>query len=154
LRVIGVHRPDAPNYEQFMHSIAALLPVSWNDHVPVGLGNLRNTCYLNSILQYFYTVKDVRDLVLNLETPDLPVTQPELEALVAEVPDLEPGRALVGSQCRFDWLASSEVVLRSKLTLFRFSREGVAEPFPKSSKCRGNSHHSASTTGKCGLAKA
>src|SRR4051812_24016358 len=29
-----------------------------------GLVNLRNTCYLNSILQYFFSVNTVRDLVV------------------------------------------------------------------------------------------
>lgn len=32
---------------------------------PVGLDNIGNTCYLNSLLQYYYTVKPVRDIVMN-----------------------------------------------------------------------------------------
>lgn len=32
---------------------------------PVGLDNIGNTCYLNSLLQYYYTVKPVRDVVMN-----------------------------------------------------------------------------------------
>lgn len=32
---------------------------------PPGLKNIGNTCYLNSLLQYFYNVKPVRDMVLN-----------------------------------------------------------------------------------------
>lgn len=35
--------------------------------LPPGLDNLRNTCYLNSILQYLYTVTPVRELVLNYD---------------------------------------------------------------------------------------
>ncbi|KAG0079863.1 ubiquitin-specific protease ubp2 [Linnemannia elongata] len=34
---------------------------------PVGLSNIGNTCYLNSLLQYMYTVKDIRETVLNME---------------------------------------------------------------------------------------
>lgn len=36
-------------------------------HQPVGLDNIGNTCYLNSLLQYYYTVKPVRDVVMNFE---------------------------------------------------------------------------------------
>ena len=34
---------------------------------PVGLNNIGNTCYLNSLLQFYFTVKPLRDLVLNFE---------------------------------------------------------------------------------------
>ncbi|KAI1360197.1 hypothetical protein F5Y08DRAFT_54704 [Xylaria arbuscula] len=34
---------------------------------PPGLKNIGNTCYLNSLLQYFYNVKPVRDMVLNYD---------------------------------------------------------------------------------------
>ena len=35
--------------------------------LPPGLDNLRNTCYLNSILQYLYTVTPIRELVLDYD---------------------------------------------------------------------------------------
>ena len=34
-------------------------------NLPVGLLNIGNTCYLNSLLQYLFTVKAVREIVLN-----------------------------------------------------------------------------------------
>ena len=36
-------------------------------HAPPGLRNIGNTCYLNSLLQYFYNVKVIRDLLNNFE---------------------------------------------------------------------------------------
>ncbi|KAI3393155.1 hypothetical protein diail_4680 [Diaporthe ilicicola] len=47
--------------------------------LPVGLVNIRNTCYLNSILQYFNTVLPVRDVVLNWEEYKLEPTEENLK---------------------------------------------------------------------------
>ncbi|KAK3321533.1 hypothetical protein B0H66DRAFT_618442 [Apodospora peruviana] len=68
--------------------------------LPVGLGNLRNTCYLNSILQYFYSVKAVRNLVLNLDLPPMEATEQNLQNLLSGTSssDLETGRAFVGHE--------------------------------------------------------
>lgn len=41
---------------------------------PVGLDNIGNTCYLNSLLQYYYTIKPVRDMVINFESYRMPLT--------------------------------------------------------------------------------
>jgi len=70
--------------------------------LPVGLGNLRNTCYLNSILQYFYSVNAVRDVVFNSEQSQLVPTEQGVQDLLKSTgsSDLEPGRAFVGSECK------------------------------------------------------
>ncbi|RKF75826.1 putative ubiquitin carboxyl-terminal hydrolase 2 [Golovinomyces cichoracearum] len=34
---------------------------------PLGLYNIGNTCYLNSLLQYFYSVKPLREMVMNFD---------------------------------------------------------------------------------------
>jgi ubiquitin carboxyl-terminal hydrolase 25/28 len=45
---------------------------------PVGLANIGNTCYLNSLLQYYYTVKSVRDVVMNFKDYRMELTATSL----------------------------------------------------------------------------
>ncbi|KAM4056592.1 ubiquitin carboxyl-terminal hydrolase [Hirsutella rhossiliensis] len=48
--------------------------------LPVGLHNIGNTCYLNSLLQYLFTVKPIRDIVLNYEDSRLDLTDESIKA--------------------------------------------------------------------------
>lgn len=48
--------------------------------LPIGLVNIRNTCYLNSILQYFNTVTPVREVVLNWEEYKLEPTEENIKS--------------------------------------------------------------------------
>lgn len=70
--------------------------------IPVGLGNIRNTCYLNSILQYLYTVDDVRNLVCQLNLPDIDSNTGRLQGETEDTDvGLERRKAYVGCECRF-----------------------------------------------------
>lgn len=46
---------------------SSLLPA---ENWPAGLDNIGNTCYLNSLLQYYFCIKPLRDLVLNFDEDD------------------------------------------------------------------------------------
>lgn len=45
---------------------------------PVGLANIGNTCYLNSLLQFYFTVKPLRELVLNFDQHKMELTAENL----------------------------------------------------------------------------
>ena len=45
---------------------------------PVGLDNIGNTCYLNSLLQFYFTIKPLRDLVLDFDNYKMSVNHSTL----------------------------------------------------------------------------
>lgn len=38
--------------------------IAADPRIPVGLTNIANTCYLNSLLQYFFTIREMRETIL------------------------------------------------------------------------------------------
>ncbi|KAL1899140.1 ubiquitin-specific protease ubp2 [Sporothrix stenoceras] len=66
--------------------------------LPAGLENIRNTCYLNSILQYFNTVKPVHEILNNFDELGLPNTEESLRARRIDPGSghLEKGEAYAG----------------------------------------------------------
>jgi hypothetical protein len=74
LRIILKHRNNpllnaltgTPGDSLEQHDSMALLDAQ----TPVGISNIGNTCYLNSVIQYIYTVKEIRDRVINMDPND------------------------------------------------------------------------------------
>ncbi|KAI8899811.1 hypothetical protein BC833DRAFT_647586 [Globomyces pollinis-pini] len=59
---------------------------AYNEHdnrdcvnLPAGLTNIGNTCYLNSLLQYYFSINPLRDFVLRFGEVDLGVAQAKIE---------------------------------------------------------------------------
>ncbi|KAK2768671.1 ubiquitin-specific protease ubp2 [Arachnomyces sp. PD_36] len=50
------------------------VPSEW----PVGLQNIGNTCYLNSLLQFYFSIKPFRDMILNVEGFKMPLDDPRI----------------------------------------------------------------------------
>ncbi len=37
---------------------------------PIGLGNIGNTCYLNALIQFYFSIRTIRDVILNFKEGD------------------------------------------------------------------------------------
>lgn len=68
LRVIARERESTYLFKKLENPNADVTPEQMQSpEEPIGLNNIGNTCYLNSLLQYFYTIKPLRDVALNLD---------------------------------------------------------------------------------------
>ncbi len=73
-----------------------------NMDLPAGLGNIRNTCYLNSILQYLFTVRQIREIVLDWDKYGLENIEENLMARRIDPGStrVERGEAFAGQKCK------------------------------------------------------
>jgi ubiquitin carboxyl-terminal hydrolase 25/28 len=93
--MVGFFKDDV-KYNQFQPD-----PTTWAT-TPPGLRNIGNTCYLNSLLQYFYNVKPVRDLVLQYPHHKLQLDEETVNArrTGGNGTTVDLGEAIVGRLCR------------------------------------------------------
>ncbi len=75
LLVIAQDRKSAYLLTKMDNPDAVVAPQrSTADH-PIGLDNIGNTCYLNSLLQYYYTVRVFMDVVMNFDEYKMPLDE-------------------------------------------------------------------------------
>lgn len=67
----------APIVEQIQEVPNGTAEVDYS--LPTGLDNIGNTCYLNSILQYLYTLEPIRNLLTNFDELKLDLTPKSIE---------------------------------------------------------------------------
>jgi ubiquitin carboxyl-terminal hydrolase 25/28 len=70
--------------------------------LPVGLNNIGNTCYLNSLLQYLYTVRAVREIVTNYDAFKLDLSDDSIQKrrLGGNKMEMDRGEAVVAQACK------------------------------------------------------
>jgi len=58
---------------------AIVAPAPSTSDQPIGLDNIGNTCYLNSLLQYYYTIKAIRNVVMNFQDFRMPLGEEDIK---------------------------------------------------------------------------
>jgi len=66
---------------------------------PVGLSNMGNTCYLNCLLQYFYAIKPLRDIVLSFDDYKIDTSAEPYEEKYVEKEKISKAQTVKSEQC-------------------------------------------------------
>jgi ubiquitin carboxyl-terminal hydrolase 25/28 len=82
LRAIGIDRHSSFLLRKLDDPDADVQAEHSTADEPVGLENIGNTCYLNSLLQYYYTVKAVREVVMNIDKYRMDINDPNFEEAI------------------------------------------------------------------------
>ncbi len=67
---------------------------------PVGLENIGNTCYLNSLLQYYYTVKPVRNMVIDFQNHRMSLDEDEIKSKKVGGRSVTKSEIIKAQKCR------------------------------------------------------
>lgn len=79
LRAIASSR-DSAKIKNFLETGQSDQPIMGSADSPVGIENIGNTCYLNSLLQFYFTVRPLRDMILDIDNfQEMEVTDEVIE---------------------------------------------------------------------------
>ena len=99
LRVIAAQRASIFLFTKLADPDAVVVPQRSTADQPVGLDNIGNTCYLNSLLQYFYTVRNFREVVMNIDKYRMSLDEENIEKKRVGGRAVSKGEIIKAQQC-------------------------------------------------------